>query len=287
MLSPIIKWAGGKRQLLDKIIPMIPNVVGVYYEPFAGGLAVMSSLYSRKKFMKAAISDLNPELINLYVTVKDHPHSLIEEISRLEFLNNKEFYYKLRDNFNSIKGMNDMRIERAAMFLVLNRLCYNGLWRVNSKGEFNVPFGRYTNPEMVSRHHILKFSEMLQNVSIKKEDFSSCVRGAQDSDFVYFDPPYFPVSHTAKFAEYTRESFSEDDLERLLKVCRALDNRNVRFLLSNSCTNMVQDLFGEFRITIVDARRYINSIAAGRGGHKEVLIYNYDFPSRTLGFTNF
>lgn len=276
MLLPIIKWAGGKRQLLDRIIPMIPDIEGKYYEPFAGGLAVMSYLYSNARIHNATISDLNSELINLYLTVKNNPNNLVEKVKNLGFINSRSFYYKIREEFNAIMGNQEKSIERAAMFLVLNRLCFNGLWRVNSSGKFNVPFGRYSNPRIVSETHILRFSDMLQTVNIMLSDFSVCVRDALDSDFVYFDPPYFPASETARFTEYTSESFGEEDLRRLLDTCRLLDNHNVRFLLSNSYTDTVNEMFGEFHVSKVEARRYINSDAGGRMGHHEVLVYNYD-----------
>ncbi len=275
-LRPLVKWAGGKRQLLPELMSRTPPHWNVYYEPFVGGGALLVELYNRGVLGKATISDLNEELINLYTVVRDKPDELIEALKNDEFKNDRSTYLKLRKRFNEIMGKPEYRVERAALFIYLNRHGYNGLWRVNSKGEFNVPFGRYKNPSMPSPQLIFEFSRMLRNVEVLNVDFEEVVSKASKGDFVYFDPPYQPVSETANFTDYTSDGFDYSEQKRLAKVCRELTDRGVYVMVSNSYTQEVLDLYEGFYVHTVKANRFINSKADRRKGISEVIITNYE-----------
>lgn len=235
----------------------------------------MTALYTKGKIGKAVISDLNEELINLYVVIKERPQDLLKELRKKIYHNDKETYLKLREEFNRIRGNQSYDVRRAALFLYLNRHGYNGLWRVNSKGEFNVPFGRYKNPKMPDEKHIMKFHEMLKNITILNEDFEIAVRNINENDFVYFDPPYQPVSKTAYFTDYTSAGFDSKEQRRLAALCRKLDEKGVYFMVSNSDTPLIRELYEGFNIYVVEANRNINSKADRRKGITEVIITNY------------
>ena len=276
MLKPLVKWAGGKRQILSELMKRLPKNWETYYEPFVGGGALLVELYKRRMLKSAVISDLNEELINLYNVVKNYPHKLVEMLNNTEFKNERDTYLKLRERFNEIIGNPEYSIERAALFLYLNKHCYNGLWRVNKAGKFNVPFGRYKNPSMPSQELILEFSNMLRNVEILNVDFEKAVSSAHQGDFVYFDPPYQPVSETAYFTDYTSRGFDYSEQKRLVKVCKKLTKKGVYVMVSNSNTDEIKDLYDNFYIFIVNANRFINSKADKRGGATEVIITNYE-----------
>ena len=275
-MKPLVKWAGGKRQLIPALVKYLPVSWNRYFEPFSGGLALLVELHNRGMLAEAVIGDTNPELINLYFTVKKLPANLVSAISGLNIRNEAQFYYGIRERFNSLLGDGNSAVERAAMFLYLNRHGYNGLWRVNSKGEFNVPFGRYGNPSLPSAEHVYQFSEMLRGVDILLGDFSSVIESAKKGDFVYFDPPYFPLSKSSSFTHYSRDGFGYSDQSRLLELCRKLHVTGVRFLLSNSYSKEMTDLFSEFNVARVEASRFINSAADRRTGHYEILVTNYE-----------
>ncbi len=283
MLKPLVKWAGGKRQLLLELVKRLPKKWETYYEPFVGGGALLIELYKRRMLKSAVISDLNEELINLYNVVKNYPHELIETLNNTEFKNEKDTYLKLRERFNEIIGNPEYSIERAVLFLYLNKHCYNGLWRVNKAGKFNVPFGRYKNPSMPSQELILEFSNMLRNVEILNVDFEEAVSSARRGDFVYFDPPYQPVSETAYFTDYTSGGFDYSEQKRLAKVCKKLTKKGVYVMVSNSNTDEIKDLYYNFYIFIVNANRFINSRADKRKGATEVIITNYEIEKRNRG----
>ncbi|KUJ94434.1 MULTISPECIES: DNA adenine methylase [Archaeoglobus] len=276
MLKPLVKWAGGKRQLLPELIKRVPSNWDTYYEPFVGGGALLIELYNQRRLKSAVISDLNEELINLYKVVKNNPAELIEALNNPHFKNEKETYLKLRKRFNEIIGNPEYSVERASLFLYLNKHCYNGLWRVNKKGKFNVPFGRYTNPSMPSEELILEFSKMLKNVEILNYDFEEAVKSSREGDFVYFDPPYQPVSDTAYFTDYTSQGFDYSEQKRLAKVCKKLSKRGVYVMVSNSNTDEIKELYDDFYIFVVNANRFINSKADRRKGATEVIITNYE-----------
>ena len=269
--KPILKWAGGKRQLLPVLIRNIPYKFNTYFEPFIGGAALLISLYSLNKIKKSVISDTNTDLYNLYKTIKENPQQLIDKLDNLEFKNNKDDYYKARELFNSI---NDS-IERSAFLIYLNRHGYNGLYRVNSQNKFNVPFGKYNNPGMPSSGNIMALSELFQSCTIMNSDFEAIVSNASKGDFVYFDPPYMPLSKTSYFTGYTHSGFDEKDQERLAKSFHNLSDKGVYVMESNSSTDFIKELYRDFNLLEVDARRNINSIGTKRNSIKELIITNY------------
>ncbi len=280
-MKPLVKWAGGKRQLLPEIMGLVSSLSwDTYFEPFAGGLALLVKLHSQGRIGKAFISDLNPELINLYSVVKNVPMELLEWMEAEEFRNDEDHFYRTRDRFNLALGNPDKSVERAALFLYLNRHSFNGLWRVNGKGFFNVPYGRYVNPKIPCRQHILEFSSILKNVDIENLDFSEVVRLASEKDFIYFDPPYSPLSRTSNFTDYAKGGFKAEDQERLLEACEYLEKKRVRFLLSNSYSGKVAEMYENFNMIIVSARRNINRDPNGRTGQKELLITNMNVESQ-------
>ena len=205
--KPVLKWAGGKRQLLPNLLKNIPDKFHTYYEPFIGGAALLISLYSLNRINNAVISDTNTDLYNLYKTIRENPQQLIDELGNLGFKNTKEDYYKARELFNSSSNP----VERTAILIYLNRHGYNGLYRVNSHNKFNVPFGKYTNPGMPSPENVMALSGLLQSCTVMNSDFEIAVKNAVNGDFVYFDPPYMPLSKTSYFTGYTHSGFNERD----------------------------------------------------------------------------
>jgi DNA adenine methylase len=275
VLTPFVKWAGGKRQLLNEIGKRLPERWNTYYEPFVGGGALLVNLQNEERISKAVISDLNSELINLYNVVKKNPDTLNEALSGKEFENSEGAFRNLKNEFNTLTMLPGNTVRRAALLIYLNKHGYNGLWRVNSKGKFNVPFGRYPKRNMPSGHSILKFSTMLKNVKILNQDFEHVVKSATKGDFVYFDPPYHPLSKTAKFTDYNSNGFTVDDQKRLADVFRKLSKKGVRLMLSNSKVTEIEDLFAGFTIDTVEAKRFINCNGKRRSGTKEIIVTNY------------
>ncbi len=273
MATPLMKWAGGKRQLLDQLMKIVPSFPGTYYEPFFGGGALFFALKAAGKIGKSVISDTNGELCNLYNVIQNSPHSLAEELDSLKFENNAEDYYKARNSFNS--ELEKKPEHKAALLVYLNRHCYNGLFRVNSKGRFNVPFGKYKNPGMPSRDRIFELSEAFQKTEIMNADFGKVLNKAHPGDFAYLDPPYDPLSSTSGFTDYHSGGFDSKEQERLAGLFRELDQKGVSLMLSNSATPFILDLYSEFKIMTIGARRYINSKPDGRGEIKEVIITNF------------
>ncbi|MGC8609509.1 MAG: DNA adenine methylase [Thermoplasmata archaeon] len=269
---PILKWAGGKRQLVQNLLKNIPDRFNTYYEPFIGGAALLISLYSSNRINNAVISDINMDLYTLYKAIKEDPGNLIAELNNIKFKNNKEDYYRARDLFNSSGDS----IERSALLIYLNRHGYNGLYRVNSDNKFNVPFGKYTNPRMPSPENITILSGLLQSCSIMNVDFEKAVKKSKKGDLVYFDPPYAPLSKTSYFTGYTHSGFGVKDQERLAKTFMELSDRGVFVMESNSDTDFVRELYRDFNLLEVDARRSINSVGSKRNTIKELIIKNYD-----------
>lgn len=274
--KPFVKWAGGKRQLLPLITLHLPKKFERYFEPFLGGGAVFFNLVSKDTPAKWFISDLNYDLILSYITIRDRVTELIsalESHSASYFKNPSTYYYKVRED--SPKGV----IEKVSRLILLNKTCFNGLYRVNSKGKFNVPLGKYVNPNIVNKENLLAISGILaaKDISIKCQDFEDALKNASSGDFVYLDPPYQPVSATANFTSYTESDFDYSDQRRLYLKFKALDKRGVKVLLSNSRSNAILQLFEEFSDGIVEinAKRFINSVSHRRTGHSELLIKNY------------
>lgn len=276
-MKPFLKWAGGKRQLLSVLQEYINKTnFGTYFEPFVGGGSLFLSLAKEN----CVINDFNPEIINTYEIVRDYPHDLIKQLDKHDKANTKEHYYKIRalDRLAEFEKMNP--VERAARTIYLNKTCYNGLYRVNSKGYFNVPYGKYVNPLICDKNNILEISEYLNHtgVTIMCADFAKAVESAKDGDYVYFDPPYDYVSNNG-FVQYVKEGFSHPDLIRLKETCDELIIRGCQVLISNNDTPFVRELFcGDgykivYEARAIDANRNINCNAKARKTGKEILIY--------------
>ncbi|HEM4423613.1 DNA adenine methylase [Streptococcus suis] len=273
-LQPFTKWTGGKRQLLPVIKSLMPDNYNSYFEPFIGGGAVFFELIPKK----AIINDFNSELINCYRQIKDNPQKLIELLTKHQENNSKEYYLELRavDRDNRINKMTD--VERAARIMYMLRVNFNGLYRVNSKNQFNVPYGRYKNPKIVDSDLILSISQYLNknNIEILTGDFEKAVEDVGAGDFVYFDPPYIPLSETSAFTSYTHEGFSYEDQVRLRDVFRKLDKKGAYVMLSNSSSPLVEELYKGFNIHKVEAIRTNGAKASSRGKISEIIVTNYD-----------
>ena len=273
--KPFVKWAGGKRQLMSELEKNFPTKFGTYLEPFLGGGAVMFDLLTKERNLKCNVSDLNSDLVLAYVTIRDRLEKLIESLENHSKNYHKDstgYYYEVRNQ----EPKN--QIEKVSRLLFLNKTCFNGLYRVNSKGKFNVPLGRYTNPNIVNKENLQAVSKTLQSgkIKISCRDFSSIIKDAKKGDFVYFDPPYQPVSDTANFTSYTHRDFTEDDLERLADLANQLNSKGCNVMLSNSNSKTVKKLFSSgWKIKEIKANRAINSNSQKRTGHKEIIIKNY------------
>lgn len=271
---PFVKWAGGKGQLLQQLEKFFPPSFSTYYEPFLGGGAVFFSLVGSRPRFKAVLSDVNVELISAYEVVKNHVQELIDKLLFHETrykLAPKQYYYRVRNE----KPSDD--VERAARLIFLNRTCYNGLYRVNKKGRFNVPFGRYKNPTICDRENLLAVSQVLRwsNTKLLAADYRQATKDAENGDFIYFDPPYHPASATANFTSYTDSGFSFNDQLQLGDWFRELDKRGCRILLSNSDMEEVRKIYAGYRIQEVETVHAISCKADGRKGHSELIISNY------------
>ncbi len=268
---PFLKWAGGKGQLLEQMSPYFPERFNTYYEPFLGGGAVFFHLLPPK----AVLSDLNPELVNVWQAVRDKPKELMVALDEHHpHRKSKDYFYKVRSQ--DPKDMDP--VERAARTVFLNKTCYNGLYRVNSKGQFNVPFGYYSDPTLYDEDIILASIQALRGKTILVADYRDACKEAQRGDFIYLDPPYHPLSPTSSFTEYTQDSFGDADQMELAAFFRRLDERYCKVMLTNSATNLVRYLYKGFHTETVKANRVINCKAAGRGAISELLIMNYGEP---------
>lgn len=246
-------------------LPRAAQWTGGYYEPFVGGAAV----FLRLRPPGAVLSDVNEELVHLYSVVRDDVEALIEDLGRHTY--ERQYYYAVR----ALDPAELSPIERASRMMFLNRTCFNGLWRVNRRGEFNVPFGRYTNPRLCPEERLRAMSVALADAEIHNVDFEDAVRSARRGDFVYFDPPYVPLSRTANFTGYTAGSFDLSDQERLARVFAALTRRGVRCMLSNSDTPLVRELYADFHLDQVWAPRAIARNPDARGPVPELIVRNY------------
>ena len=272
LVVPVVKWVGGKRQLLDEITPLLPKRITSYCEPFLGGGAVLFSIQPTR----AIVNDLNQDLITVYEVIRDDVESLLESLKKHE--NTAEYFYAIRDMDRDKEVYQAMsKVERASRLIYLNKTCYNGLFRVNSSGEFNSPFGHYKNPNIVNEPILRAVSKYFgaSNITFYREDFAETLKRVRKGGFVYLDPPYDPVSDTASFTGYNKGGFDRNEQIRLKQCCDELTRRGVKFMLSNSATEFIKELYGEYEITIVKAKRAINSDASKRGAIEEVLIRNY------------
>jgi DNA adenine methylase len=271
-VKPILKWVGGKRRLLPHLIPEVPEDYNVYYEPFAGSAALLFALYPGC----AVLSDFNDGLINTYNQVKNNPHELIDNLET--FVNDEDEYYRVREldrNDASWSELSDSY--KAARFIYLNKTGFNGLYRENSKGQFNVPFGHYKNPTISDNNTLMECHLALNNcdVELKCGDFEEILTEAKAGDFVYLDPPYVPVSITSSFTSYTKSGFDMNDQKRLLKVCDELTDRGVMWMQSNSDAPVLKKLYSEYEIKSISVYRGIAANSKSRKDVNEVLIKNY------------
>lgn len=273
LVTPVLKWVGGKRQLLPEITKYIPKH-STYYEPFLGGGAVLFELQPSK----AVVNDINGELINVYNVIKNNLEDLIAELSDTSKYNNTaESFYKIRELDREPKKYNKLsNIEKAARVLYLNKTCYNGLYRVNSMGEFNSPFGNYKNPNIVNEVTLKAVSNYFNeaNITFLNGDFANTVKGIKKGSFVYFDPPYAPISKTSNFTGYNESGFGEYEQKRLKELCDHLHSKGVHFLVSNSDCEFIRELYKDYEIIEIKAKRSINCNGNSRGEISEVLIRN-------------
>lgn len=263
--SPFLKWAGGKRSIIEELKKRMPKKFGSYYEPFVGGGALFFEMQPAKSFL----SDANTDLIHTYKTIQQKPQKLIDLLKKHQENHNEEYYYTIRSQHHLTDP-----IEIAARMIYLNKTCFNGLWRVNKKGEFNVPIGSYVNPNICQEENILACSKALKQAVIEVKDYLTIEPKAKD--FVYFDPPYHPVNDTS-FTAYSQLNFTEKDQTALADFCKALHKKKVQVMISNSNTEFIRELYNEpfFNIAIVNAPRFVNSKPSGRNAVEEVLITNY------------
>jgi len=268
---PFLKWAGGKTQVTDALLERMPVEFDVYHEPFVGGGALFFRLYRGREIRHAVLSDINAELIDTYMAVRDHVSDVIKALS--EFPHSKEFYYNLREKDAWTLSLP----ERAARMIYLNKTGYNGLYRVNRRGKFNVPFGRYKSPRYLDKQNLLAVSQALQNAEILCTSFETILERARPGDWVYFDPPYIPLSETANFTSYHANGFGLADQGRLRDVCIELTKAHVYVMVSNSDTETTRALYTLpcFAIGKVLANRAINCNGAKRGKIPELIITNY------------
>ena len=267
---PFLKWAGGKRGLLSQLDEYFPKEFNKYIEPFVGGGSIFFYLLPEK----AILIDNNEELINCYEVIQNKIEELISSLKQHRY--ERKYFYRIRNVDRDSEAFNQWSsIERASRTIYLNKCCYNGLYRVNSKNEFNVPFGVHKNPNFCDARNLRAVNQILRKVKIHKAGFEACLDFAEEKDFIYFDPPYQPLSETSNFTSYTKEGFAEGAQVHLSEVFKKLDKMGCKIMLSNSYNKLILELYEGFKVMTVNAKRSINSNAAKRGEIKEVLILNY------------
>lgn len=287
---PFIKWVGGKTQILDEIRKHYPLQIERYCEPFVGGGAVLFDVLQKLRPQKVLINDINSALINTYSEIKSNCGSLLKNLLSLRDMyksmstdKRKSLFYKKRNEFNSLSsnGSKQERLEKATLFIFLNKTCFNGLYRVNKKGEFNVPFNNAKNPLIYDEENLRACSELLQNVEITCGDYKSCVNFCNEKTFVYIDPPYRPLTKTSAFTSYSENGFNDKEQVELEKFVNEISQKEAKFLLSNSDPKNVDEkdeffdeLYKNFSIKRISASRMINSNAKKRGAVSELLVTN-------------
>jgi DNA adenine methylase len=269
---PFIKWVGGKRQLLPELQSRFPERFSAYVEPFIGGGALLWTLEPGR--YRIVLGDYNEELINLYRQVQTNPGKLLKEVAKHK--NEEEYYYALRAVDRSSGYKRRSAIYRAARFLFLNKTGFNGLYRVNQKGYNNVPFGKYRTPKIADSENIMACSKHLEDVTILCGDFEGVAEHITPDAFVYLDPPYAPLSATSSFTGYTDKGFDADMQFRLKEFCDHIDRQGARFMLSNSSAPLIYDLYSEYNIEEVQAKRAINCVGSKRGNVTELIVRNYE-----------
>lgn len=266
---PFLKWPGGKRQLLEELIHRMPKKYNRFFEPFVGGGALFFSVKPEYGY----ISDINPDLINAYEAVQNDVEELIKNLKRHK--NTEDYFYRLRNVDRTHEYKYWTNVEKASRLMFLNKTCFNGLYRMNSDGQFNVPFGFYKKPSIVDDENLRACSTLLQNTEIALASFETVEKKARKGDFVYFDPPYVPLNKTSSFTKYYKDDFDDDGQFKLRELCDRLHKRGVLFMVSNSYTDTVKQLYKNYKIKTVKAIRAINCKADGRGKINELVITNY------------
>ena len=270
-LTPFVKWAGGKTQLLLEIIKRVPKKFNYYYEPFIGGGSVLLALQP----LGATINDINKELIHVYNTIKHQPLKLVQAVYKLDSYEcDCNYYLKQKDYYNKLITEQQYNIDMAALFIFLNKHCFNGLYRVNQQGLFNVPWNKKTSGVSINIENILNISNYLQNIEIFNKDFEEVLEDCDEDDFIFIDSPYDPICENG-FIDYSKEGFTKEDHIRLAKVFKKLDERGCYCMLTNHNTSLINELYYDFNIDIVDVRRSINSKGNDRRG-QEIIITNYN-----------
>lgn len=273
LVMPVVKWVGGKRQLIEELKSFLPAKINSYCEPFIGGGALLFELQPSKAY----VNDINHELIQMYEVIRDDVEELIKELRKHP--NIAEHFYEVRDWDRDKNDYGDMGIvKKAARIIYLNKTCYNGLFRVNSSGEFNTPFGYYKNPNIVNESVLRAVSLYFNNANIQFicKDYGEILKKIGKSTFVYLDPPYDPVSDTSSFTGYSKSGFNRNEQIRLKEHCDFLNSKGIKFMLSNSGTDFIKELYSGYDIKIVKAKRSINSRGDGRGQVEEVVVRNYE-----------
>lgn len=271
LVTPLLKWPGGKKRVLPEINKYVPNLYNTYYEPFLGGAAVFLNI----KPQKAVISDTNWELINLYNTVKTNPTELIEELSKPFYENSKEQYQIVRNLDREETYSSLTNIQKAARTLYLNKTCFNGLYRVNSKNQYNTPYGYYTNPTIVNKPLITEIHKIFnnENITMLHSDYLTTLNTVTgDNNFVYLDPPYIPLTATSAFTAYTKDKFNESNQRELADKAQELNNNGNYVLLSNSDTELTREIFKDFILAPIQVQRSVSANKTSRVKAKELLI---------------
>jgi DNA adenine methylase len=272
-LTPFVKWAGGKKQLLAQLIARMPEYSGTYYEPFIGGGAMLLALQPQR----AVMNDVNAQLLNIYIQLKQNAENVISEVEKLDtVVCNREYYLSVRKQYNQKIADNILDPECAALMIWLNKHCFNGLYRVNSKGLFNVPYNNKTKGPSIDAHNLRRMGQYLNDadVEIRHGDFEAACHDVKAGDFVYFDSPYIPVSATSNFTDYTKNGFSFDEHRRLADLFRHLDEKYVHLMLSNHDVPLIYEWYEGFHIEAIRVRRAINRDGTKRMG-KEVIVTNH------------
>lgn len=261
------KWLGGKTKLLLHILPLLPESINTYFEPFLGGGAVFFALAKGKRYTDAILGDMNPDLINAYQVIKSNPKELIQELTNGKYIYDRSIYLGIRSEHMRINP-----IERAARFIYLNKTGFNGLYRVNKKGEFNVPFGKFTDPLVCDEGNILAVSETLRHVQIANVTFSETTKLARSGDAVFMDPPYYPISNTSNFTRYTNNGFEYEDHVNLASEFARLANLGASVILSNSLCDVTRELYKDYRIIELNGTRNVGGPASSRKSVTEILV---------------
>lgn len=295
-IRPFVKWAGGKGNLIPQLNNFYPyelknGIIERYIEPFVGGGAVLIDILQKYEIQEVYAFDINIDLINSYNVIKNNVEELITNLKQLEteYLGlgqeeRKNYFYNIRDEYNNYElEKNEQNVQRAAQFIYLNRTCFNGLYRVNKNGKFNVPVGSYKNPTICDEENLRQLSQLIRNVQFQYGDYSRSIEYVTENTFVYFDPPYRPLNVTSGFTSYTKEDFNDDNQRELATFYRELNERNAKLMLSNSNPKNINkedtffdNIYQGFNINQIQASRMINANSNGRGKISEILVTNYN-----------